>query len=81
MHQKGLLFTNTPDAWEQIEASGDGFVIPIVHEVEELLKYDGEKCEDSKDYIFDQCKLSLIRQVSTIYRGGRRSKNGEGGQQ
>ena len=66
VHQKGLLFTNTPDAWEKIEASGEGFAIRIVHEVEELLKYDDEKCEDSKDYIFDQCKRSLIKNVSTL---------------
>ena len=64
VHQKGLLFTETPDAWEQIEASGEGFVIPIVHEVEDLLNYAEEKCEDSKDYIFDQCMCSLIQKVS-----------------
>ena len=66
VHQKGLLFTNTPDSWQQIEASGEGFVIPIVYEVEELLDYDEEKCEDSKGYIFDQCKRSLIQNVSTL---------------
>ena len=64
VHQKGLLFANIPDASDQIEASGGGFVIPVVHEVEELLNYDEEKCEDSKDYIFEQCLRSLIKKVS-----------------
>ena len=73
VHQKGLLFTETPDAWEQIEASGGGFVIPVVHEVEELLNYDEEKCEDSKDYIFDQCMRSLIQKVSTYHSDDKRS--------
>ena len=66
VHQKGLLFANIPDAWEQIEASGEGFVVPIVHEVEELLNYDEEKCEDSKNYIFDQCWRSLVQNVSIL---------------
>ena len=65
VHQKGLLFANNiPDASEQIEASEKGFVIPVVHEVEELLNYAEEKCEDSKDYIFDQCMHSFIQNVS-----------------
>ena len=65
MHQKGLLFANSiPDASEQIEASEKGFVIPVVHEVEELLNYAEEKCEDSKDYIFNQCMRSLLQKVS-----------------
>ena len=65
VHQNGLLFSpDFPDAWEQIEVSGEGFVIPVVHEVEELLNYAEEKCEDSKDYIFDQCLHSLIQKVS-----------------
>ena len=65
VHQKGLLpANNIPDASEQIEASEKGFVIPVVHEVEELLNYAEEKCEDSKDYIFNQCMRSLIQKVS-----------------
>ena len=73
VHQKGLLFANSiPDASDQIEASGSGFVIPVVHEVEELLNYDEEKCEDSKDYIFDQCMRSLIQKVSTYHRDDKR---------
>ena len=66
VHQNGLLFMNTPDAWQKIEVSGEGLEMPIVHEVEELLDYDEEKCEDSKDYIFNQCKSSLIQNVSTL---------------
>ena len=66
VHQNGLLFMNTPDAWQKIEVSGEGLEMPIVHEVEELLDYDEEKCEDSKDYIFNQCKNSLIQNVSTL---------------
>ena len=64
VHQNGLLFTNTLGAREEIEASAKGFVIPVVHEVEELLNYAEEKCEDSKDYIFNQCMRSLIQKVS-----------------
>jgi hypothetical protein len=69
VHQKGLLFTETPDAWQQIEVSGKGQSLPIVHEVEDLLSFDGEKCEDGKDYIFDQCKQNNIREVSNKYCG------------
>ena len=67
VHQKGLLFTETPDAWQQIEVSGEGLSLPIVHEVEDLLSFDSEQCEDSKDYIFDQCKLNHIRKVITKF--------------
>ena len=67
VHQKGLLFTETPDAWQQIEVSGEGLSLPIVHEVEDLLSFDSEQCEDSKDYIFDQCKLNHIRKVNTKF--------------
>ena len=66
VHQKGLLFTETPDAWQEIEVSGEGLSLPIVHEIEDLLSFDEEQCEDSKDYIYDQCKLSNIRKVSTL---------------
>ena len=68
VHQNGLRFSDTPDAWEEIEASREQNVIPVVHEVEELLNYAEEKCEDSKDYIFDQCMHSFIQNVS-ITRG------------
>ena len=67
VHQKGLLFTETPDAWQQIEVSGEGLSLPIVHEVEDLLSFDSEQCEGSKDYIFDQCKLNHIRKVITKF--------------
>ena len=70
VHQKGLLFTETPDAWQQIEVSGEGLSLPIVHEVEDLLSFDEEQCEDRKDYIYDQCKLSNIRKVRTLDHAG-----------
>ena len=62
VHQKGLLFTDIPDAWQPLEAS----VTSIVHEVEDLLDFDAEQCEDSKDYIYDQCQLKEVRKVSSI---------------
>ena len=66
VHQKGWLFTETPDAWQALDASGEGLSSPIVHEVEDLLDFDGSRCEDSKDYIFDQCKLNYIRKVISL---------------
>ena len=63
VHQKGLLFTEIPDAWQALDASGEGLSSRIGHEVEDLLDFDGLKCEDSKDYIFDQCKLNYIGKV------------------
>ena len=61
VHQKGLLFTDIPDAWQPLEAS----VTSIVHEVEDLLDFDAEQCEDSKNYIYDQCQLKEVRKVSS----------------
>ena len=65
VHQKGLLFTDIPDAWQSLEASGEGLFMSIVHEVEDLLHFDAEQCEDSKDYIYDQCQLKEVRKVSS----------------
>ena len=65
VHQKGLLFTDTPDAWQPLKASGEGLFVSIIHEVEDLLDFDAEQCEDSKDYIYDQCKLKEVRKVSS----------------
>ena len=62
VHQKGLLFTDIPDAWQPLEAS----VTSIVHEVEDLLDFDAEQCEDSMNYIYDQCQLKEVRKVSSI---------------
>ena len=61
VHQKGLLFTDIPDAWQPLEAS----VTSIVHEVEDLLDFDAEQCEDSVNYIYDQCQLKEVRKVSS----------------
>ena len=65
VHQKGLLFTDIPDAWQPLEALGEGRVASIVHEVEDLLDFDAEQCEDSNDYIYDQCQLKEVRKVSS----------------
>ena len=60
---RAIYVKETPDAWQQIEVSGEGLSLPIVHEVEDLLSFDEEQCEDNQDYIYDQCKLSNIRKV------------------
>ena len=65
VHQNGLQFTDTPDAWHQIEVTGKGRqTITVVHDVVELLKYDGEKCENDKDYKLSECELEYIDQAS-----------------
>lgn len=65
VHQKGLLFTDMPVAWQQVDLSGDGYSVSIDHEVVGLLKYDGEACEDDEKYRFDDCKLEDIHKVNS----------------
>ena len=49
-HEAGFLFTDMPNSCPGIFMNKNGYHIPIDHETLELLEYDGEKCEISKDY-------------------------------
>ena len=67
VHQKGLQFTDTPNAWRQIEISEKGQLeVSVGHDVVELLEYDGEKCENYKDYKLSECQFERMEQASDI---------------
>ena len=64
-HQNGLFDTDMPDSCPGILLNKNGYYIPIGHETLELLDYDGEQCEKSKDYKLDKCRLEFIENVSS----------------
>ena len=69
VHQNGLQFTDTPDAMRSLEVSRKGglsVAISLYHDVVELLKYDGEQCENDKDYKLNECKLEYVEQASDL---------------
>ena len=64
-HEDGLLFTDMPDSCPATIATKNGYYIPIGHEALELLEYDGEKCEKSRDYKLDRCRHEFIEKVNS----------------
>ena len=64
-HQDGLFYTDMPDSYPAMLINGNGYYVPIGHQTLELLDYDGEKCEKSKDYKLDKCRYELIEKVIT----------------
>ena len=64
-HGNGLLYSDMPGSYSEIAFRGKGFYIPIEHETLDLLKYDGEKCEKSKDYKLDMCRFEFIEKVNS----------------
>ena len=64
-HEDGLFDTDMPDSCPGIIIKENGYYIPIGHETLELLEYDGEKCEKSKDYKLDKCRHELIERVNS----------------
>ena len=69
-HEDGLLYTDMPDSCPEIDmplSKGKGYYIPISHETLELLEYDGEKCEKSKDYKLDKCRHEFIEKVNMYF--------------
>ena len=62
-HQNGLFYTDMPDYYAKILTTGNGSYAFIEHESLELLEYDGEKCEKSKDYKLDKCRYEFIEKV------------------
>ena len=63
-HEDGLLSTDMPDSSPFITINKTGYSTPIGHETLELLEYDGEKCEKSKDYKLDKCRHEFIERVN-----------------
>ena len=64
-HQNGLYGTDMPGNAARILINGNGSFAIIEHETLELLEYDGEKCEKSKDYKLNKCRNELIEKVIT----------------
>ena len=64
-HENGLLSTDMPDSCPSIIMNKNGHYIPVGHETLELLEYDGEKCEKSKDYKLDKCRHEFIEKVNS----------------
>ena len=64
-HENGLLSTDMPDSCPLIIMNKNGHYIPVGHETLELLEYDGEKCEKSKDYKLDKCRHEFIERVNS----------------
>ena len=44
-----------------------GHWVKIDHEIFEVLQYDGEKCETSKDYSLIECRIEQIQTVKNYY--------------
>ena len=65
LHKDGLLFTDMPDSNPAILVKKNGYYMPIGHETLELLEYDGEKCEKSKDYKLERCRHEFIEKVNS----------------
>ena len=63
-HEDGLFNTDIPDSCPGIIMNKIGYYVPIGHETLELLEYDGEKCEKSKDYKLDKCRHEFIEKVN-----------------
>ena len=66
-HQDGLFYTDMPDSYPAMLVNGNGYYVPIGHQTLELLDYDGDKCEKSKDYKLDKCRYEYIEKVNTKY--------------
>ena len=64
-HEDGLFDTDMPDSCPGIMVKENGYYIPIGHETLELLEYDGENCEKSKDYKLDRCRHEVIEKVNS----------------
>ena len=64
-HEDGLLYTDMPGSCPEILFNGTGYEILIEHETLDLLGYDGEKCEKSKDYKLDKCRHDFIEKVNS----------------
>ena len=66
-HEYGLFRTDMPDSCRAVivNKNGSGYQIPIGHETLELLEYDGENCEKSKDYKLDRCRHEVIEKVNS----------------
>ena len=64
-HEGGLFQTDMPDSCRAVIVNKTGYHIPIGHETLELLEYDGENCEKSKDYKLDRCRHEVIEKVNS----------------
>jgi hypothetical protein len=65
-NEDGLSYSDMPDSCPEISTfNGNGYYIPIGHETLELLEYDGETCEKSKDYRLDKCRYEFIEKVDS----------------
>ena len=67
VHQNGLLFTDIPNAWHDIEVSGKGLQVKVDHDVVDLLKYDFENCENDQNYKLSECQLEYLEQASDSF--------------
>ena len=66
-NEDGLFYSDMPDSSPEISTfDGKGHYIPVEHETLELLEYDGEKCEKSKDYKLDKCRREFIDKVNSL---------------
>ena len=54
-----------PDSCPAIIVNKQEYYIPICHETLELLGYNGENCEKSKDYKLDRCRHEFIEKVNS----------------
>ena len=64
-HQDGFYGSDMPGSTARILINGNGSFAIIEHESLELLEYDDEKCEKSKDYKLDKCRYEMIERVIT----------------
>ena len=64
-HEYGLFQTDMPDSCPAVIVNKNGYHIRIGHETLELLEYDGENCEKSKDYKLDRCRHEFIEKVNS----------------
>ena len=64
-HEYGLFQTDMPNSCPAVIVNKNGYYIPIGHETLEMLEYDGENCEKSKDYKLDRCRHEVIEKVNS----------------
>ena len=63
-HQKGLFLSDMPGASPSTRVNSKSFMFPLEHEEIELYEYDGQNCNHSKDYMFDECRHDYVYRVN-----------------
>ena len=68
VHQKGLLYTDMPDSIARLGPTTKfGYKIPVGHEILQMKRYNGERCQSEANYQLDKCRHEYIEKVNNFF--------------